>query len=34
VNPHCVPSQVATLLAGVEQGVHELVPQLLGLVFD
>jgi hypothetical protein len=29
-----VPSQVATLLAGGEHGVQEVVPQVLGLVFD
>jgi hypothetical protein len=34
LNPHCVPSQVATPFTGVEQGVHELAPQPLGLVFD
>jgi hypothetical protein len=34
VNPHCVPSQVATPLAGGAQGVQEVVPQLLGLLFD
>jgi hypothetical protein len=34
LKPHCVPSHVATPLAGVAQGVHELAPQLVGLVFD
>jgi hypothetical protein len=34
LNPHCVPSQVATPLAGGAQGVQEVMPQLLGLVFD
>jgi hypothetical protein len=34
LNPHCVPSHVATPLAGGEQGVHDVEPQLLGLVFD
>jgi hypothetical protein len=29
-----VPSQVATPFAGVEHGVHDVVPQLLGLMLD
>ena len=35
VNPHWpVELQVAVALAGAEQGVHDVVPQLAGLVFD
>jgi hypothetical protein len=33
LNPHCVPSQVATAFSGVEHGVHDVAPQLLGLLF-
>jgi hypothetical protein len=33
LNPQDVPSQEATPLAGAEQGVHDVMPQPLGLVF-
>ena len=32
MNPHIVPSQVALALAGGEQGVHDVAPQLLTLL--
>jgi hypothetical protein len=34
VNPHAVPSQVATPLAGGVQAVHDVVPQLFTLVLE
>jgi hypothetical protein len=33
VNPHCVPSQVATPPAGGAHGVHDAIPHVFGLVF-
>ena len=34
VNPHDVPLQVAVALAGGTHGAHDVVPQLLTLLFD
>ena len=34
VNPHDVPLQVAVAFIGATHAVHDVVPQLLGLMLD